>query len=231
MFSGGDETQQAGHSGGAIGGSSNIRVEQAKLAENSPLLTFPGSVVYCFRTNECDTYCKEIAQLCVGKSLVVGFDIEWKPTFVKGDYNPTAVIQICTHSICYVFHVSRMQRMPNELSAILKNGRIKKVGVGINGDIKKLRKDFGVNTSNSVDIGKLYDRVNKITTKRPWGLNHLLMLTSGKKMSKSKKTTCSNWERPLNKQQLDYAVLDAYAGLVIHDEISDKQIAKKNQEN
>ena len=41
--------------------------------------------------------------------LTIGFDIEWKPTFRKGDYNKTAVIQICTHSTCYIFHVSRMR--------------------------------------------------------------------------------------------------------------------------
>ncbi|CAG8675838.1 9751_t:CDS:2 [Acaulospora colombiana] len=72
----------------------------------------------------------------------LGFDMEWKPTFIKGDKpNRVAVIQLSGEEDC--------------LQEILEATNIAKIGVGIEGDADKLRKDWGVDISNLIDLSPM----------------------------------------------------------------------------
>lgn len=43
------------------------------------------------------------------KEVVLGFDIEWKVTYVKGDYCKTSVLQLCPNAHnCYIFQLFHM---------------------------------------------------------------------------------------------------------------------------
>lgn len=62
----------------------------------------------------------------------VGFDLEWRPSFVKGEpEHPVALIQIATRDDVYLFQISTMSSFPSQLKALLENPLIMKVGVGI----------------------------------------------------------------------------------------------------
>lgn len=65
---------------------------------------------------------------------VVGFDIEWRPTFVKGrPENRVACIQLADQTSVVVMQVFAMNGLPQVLVKILQDSSIMKVGVGIFG--------------------------------------------------------------------------------------------------
>ncbi len=62
----------------------------------------------------------------------VGFDLEWKPSFVRGAReNPVALVQIATKTEVFLFQLSAMFAVPSSLKDFLENSSIIKVGVGI----------------------------------------------------------------------------------------------------
>ncbi len=63
-----------------------------------------------------------------------GFDLEWRPSFMKGEReHPVSLVQIATSDIAFLFHVSAMDSFPSLLKDLLENPAILKVGVGIQG--------------------------------------------------------------------------------------------------
>ena len=86
----------------------------------------------------------------------VGFDLEWKPNFVKNNpENPVALVQLATATDVYLFHLSRLNVFPPILRRVLQNPKILKTGVGIQNDVNKLWIDWGVSVTNVVDLGLL----------------------------------------------------------------------------
>eukprot|EP00727_Mastigamoeba_balamuthi_P000106 m51a1_g10092 hypothetical protein (2730) ;mRNA; r:4621-30254 len=68
---------------------------------------------------------------CVG---CVGFDLEW----TSGSDHPAAM-QICTAAQCAVVRLVGVAALPPRLAAFLSDSRVLKVGVGIQGDARRLR--------------------------------------------------------------------------------------------
>ena len=75
---------------------------------------------------------------------VVGFDIEWKPSFVRNTYNPTAIIQVSTLTSILVAQVIGYKTLPDSLSQMLTDENCAKVGVVVSDDLEKVQKDFDV---------------------------------------------------------------------------------------
>ena len=93
-----------------------------------------------------------------GSKAYVGFDIEWRPTFLKGhSAYKTALIQISTDKSCLLVQMIYLDSIPAELSSLLLSKRVVKVGVGVLDDIKKAAKDhlpeLSIHESAYVDIG------------------------------------------------------------------------------
>ena len=57
----------------------------------------------------------------------LGFDTEKKPTFVKGDYNHTALVQLSTPTDAYLFQLKKIG-FGEELRTLLENPAIEKLG-------------------------------------------------------------------------------------------------------
>ncbi|KAG9127976.1 hypothetical protein FRC07_006570 [Ceratobasidium sp. 392] len=150
-----------------------------------------------------------------------GFDVESKPTFVKGQAeSPVAVLQLAKEDQIYLIQLSAMRDFPERLREVLEDPEIVKAGVGIAGDAKKLWRDYGVSLLGAVELSHL---ARSADTSR-WGtgkshelisLTRLMEAYQSRRLSKGK-VRMSNWELPLTVQQLNYAASDALAGYMIY---------------
>lgn len=156
---------------------------------------------------------------------IVGFDLEWKPTFSKYQpENPVALVQIANNDYILLIQISRMREFPKKLKEYLQNPDILKAGVGIQKDVTKLFRDHGVATRSCVDLALLARSVDNAKWKgyytNPIGLARLVQTYEYLAMEKGK-ITRSNWERILNPKQQEYAGNDAHAGFVLYTRLED----------
>ena len=160
------------------------------------------------------------------RERAVGLDIEWRPTFVRGEpQNRTALIQVSTPNMCVLVPVRHLCILPPALVELLGARHIWKLGVGISADAERLRTDLGVQVASVFDVAGAALRLQRVGGVRFPGLPADARVGAGLKaiaaacgapLSKSKKVALSNWElRPLSAKQQRYAAQDAYAGIWI----------------
>ena len=118
--------------------------------------------------------------LTLENEKVVGFDVEWRPSFRKGaPQNKIALVQISTVKSCILIQLKHLRTaeslksklpsapsIPSALAEILNSSKYVKVGVGIKEDLDRLRKDWGCTHDGSfIDVGlvgkRLYRERNK----------------------------------------------------------------------
>ena len=150
----------------------------------------------------------------------LGFDIEWKPQFVKkklgGKENKTAVLQLSTETATLVLHIIHVKTLPRHLVDILADQSIPKVGCGIRPDVIKLLRDTGLQCKGAIDLVELASR-SGYTKQHGQGLKTLAVNVLGIEMTKPKRVQLSNWEvLPLTRSQICYAALDAWVGIKLH---------------
>lgn len=68
-----------------------------------------------------------------GRKEVVkyGLDIEWRPTFQKGDYHYAALLQLSHEGCCLLIQLQFIDKLPESLKTLLADPSIMKGGVGI----------------------------------------------------------------------------------------------------
>uniref|UniRef100_A0A674IN25 Bifunctional 3'-5' exonuclease/ATP-dependent helicase WRN n=1 Tax=Terrapene triunguis TaxID=2587831 RepID=A0A674IN25_9SAUR len=181
------------------------------LENDLPFLEFHGSVVYSYDASDCSFLSEDIRRNLSGGD-VIGFDIEWPPSYTKGKVGKVALIQICvSEKKCYLFHISSMSGFPKGLKRLLEDEAVKKVGVGIEGDQWKLMNDFEIKLKSFVELADVANE--KLKCKEIWSLNGLVKHLFSKQLLKDKSVRCSNWEAfPLSEEQKLYAATDAYVG-------------------
>jgi hypothetical protein len=160
------------------------------------------------------------------ETRALGFDIEWKPQFVKkklgGKENKTAVIQLSTETAVLVLHIIHVKTLPRYLVDILADQNILKVGCGIRTDVVKLLRDTGLQCKGVVDLVDLAAR-SGYSKEHGQGLKKLANSVLGIEMNKPKKVQLSNWETlPLTRGQIRYAALDAWIGIKLHSQMRKK---------
>uniref|UniRef100_A0A8C7ERK0 Bifunctional 3'-5' exonuclease/ATP-dependent helicase WRN n=1 Tax=Neovison vison TaxID=452646 RepID=A0A8C7ERK0_NEOVI len=193
-------------------------VQKSVFEDDLPFLEFIGSIVYSYEASDCSFLSEDIStDLSTGG--VVGFDMEWPPAYSKGKQRRVALIQLCvSESKCYLFHISSMSVFPQGLKMLLENEAIKKAGVGIKGDQRKLLCDFDIDLKNFVELTDVANEKLKCT--EIWSLNGLVKHLFGKQLLKDRSIRCSNWnDFPLTEDQKLYAATDAYAGLIIYQKL------------
>uniref|UniRef100_A0A452S648 Bifunctional 3'-5' exonuclease/ATP-dependent helicase WRN n=1 Tax=Ursus americanus TaxID=9643 RepID=A0A452S648_URSAM len=189
--------------------------QKSVFEDDLPFLEFTGSIVYSYEASDCSFLSEDIS-INLSTGGVVGFDMEWPPVYNKGKLNRVALIQLCvSESKCYLFHISSMSVFPQGLKMLLENEAIKKAGVGIKGDQRKLLCDFDIDLKNVVELTDVANEKLKCT--EIWSLNGLVKHLFGKQLLKDRSIRCSNWnDFPLTEDQKLYAATDAYAGLIIY---------------
>ncbi|XP_035247569.1 Werner syndrome ATP-dependent helicase homolog isoform X1 [Anguilla anguilla] len=190
------------------------------LEDDLPFLEFPGTVMYSREKNDC-SFLSEDLRSCLEPGAAVGFDIEWPPSFAKGKTKKVAMVQLCaSEEKCYLFHLSSMSGFPAGLKMLLQDESIKKVGVGIEGDMWKLLSDFDIKLKNFVELSNLANETLRCVEQ--WSLDGLVKHLFKRRLRKDKDVRCSQWDDfELTEDQKRYAATDAYAGLIIHKKLQD----------
>ena len=179
-----------------------------EIIRELPLVHFEGRIHIIDSKEKSTVVCKELQDL---KRL--GFDTEKKPTFVKGDYNHTSLVQLSTQTDAYLFQLKKIG-FTTDLKAILEDVTIEKLGVSISDDLKELNKIFSFNPAGFTDLA-VSAKENNIPY---FGLRNLTAFFLEKRLSKGQQV--SNWENDtLTKPQQLYAATDAWVALRIHDEM------------
>jgi len=151
---------------------------------------------------------EEIAK--IENNPLLGFDTETKPSFKKGQVNPTSLIQLATPGQTWIIRVSRIG-YPERLLKLLSSEEVLKVGLGLNDDLRRLRSDYNFEPGGFLDLQQ-YVEAFHIDEK---GLKKLTAIVLGRRISKSQQV--SNWDADvLTEAQLRYAATDAWICLRIY---------------
>ncbi|MAJ50358.1 MAG: 3'-5' exonuclease [Flammeovirgaceae bacterium] len=135
---------------------------------------------------------------------IIGFDTEKKPTFKKGQYHPTALVQLSTAKEVFLFRINKIG-LHDDLINLLESDRIAKIGVGMRDDFVELKRIRTFKENNCIDLNNLMPTlgVEKI------GVRNLVGILLEKRVSKNQQV--SNWENEvLTQGQKDYAATDAW---------------------
>ncbi|XP_020590949.1 Werner Syndrome-like exonuclease [Phalaenopsis equestris] len=195
---------------------------QANLKARHQVFTFGGRVVYSRTSSEVEQSTKEILDKIEhsrhnADEISLGFDLEWKPNFIKGKTpNKTAVLQICMDwSDCYIMHIIH-SGIPPMLKSLLEDPSSFKVGIGIANDAAKISSEHNIHVASLVDLSR-FANLKLGGASKNWGLSSLMEMLTCKQLSKSKKIRMGNWEaRELSKNQLHYAATDAFASWYLY---------------
>ena len=144
---------------------------------------------------------------------VVGFDTESRPTFAKGEESDGPhVVQFATRDAAWVFQLHHPACRAAAI-AVIASDRVIKAGFGLRSDRAFIRARLGVEIERVLDLNDVFRAEGYRGTV---GVKAAIALVYGKRFSKSKKQTTSNWSLPqLNDQQIQYAANDAWAALQV----------------
>eukprot|EP00698_Gefionella_okellyi_P025976 TRINITY_DN9758_c0_g1_i1.p1 TRINITY_DN9758_c0_g1~~TRINITY_DN9758_c0_g1_i1.p1 ORF type:complete len:480 (-),score=108.40 TRINITY_DN9758_c0_g1_i1:28-1467(-) len=152
--------------------------------------------------------------LVARKPEVVGFDIEYRPTFRAGDWSPVEIIQLATDTEVCLVDAQLLNKNPLYaalMGELLSSKDIRKLGCGMKDDVRRL-----VSSHSSL---KCYNELHNVTNVSDafvaaypglerGALKRMAAYVLGKGLSKSCQT--SNWaQRPLTDKQIAYAACDA----------------------
>lgn len=185
-----------------------------------PLVAFDGET---FVVNKLEQVPEAMAYL--NAQEMVGVDTETRPSFVRGQHFPVALVQIATVERCYLFQLNHIG-MPEELAAFFANPDIKKIGLAFKDDLTGLRRRRNFEPKNCIDVQKMVGEYGILDL----GLQKIFAIIFGKKISKSQQLT--NWENVvLTPEQARYASTDAWATLLIYKELLlTKKLPRKEAE-
>lgn len=171
----------------------------AKQISRMPLKVFDGEIVLIEDANA--------ANLAIGEILsekFLGFDIESKPAFSKGESYAPSLMQIATSTKVYLFKLETIGGL-TPLKPVLEKKDIIKVGVSIDHDIKNLFKIEKFDAQGFYDLGLFSKRLKVAHT----GLRNLAAIFL--RIRISKKSQLTDWtQKVLTPQQILYAATDAW---------------------
>lgn len=173
-----------------------------------PLLTFKGNIIVI----EDEKSMRESVEI-LNTLDVMGFDTEKKPTFHKGEYHPTAMVQLSSYQEAFLFRLNKIG-YSKPLFDLLANPDKIKLGISIGDDIKALKKLYPFQPSGFSDLN---DVIKKMGIKHK-GVKKLAAIFLDSQISKRQQT--SNWEKDiLTEAQKKYADTDAWICLAIYEKL------------
>lgn len=152
--------------------------------------------------------CKHLA-----KQSIIGFDTETRPSFTAGVTNKVALLQLYGGGKCFLIRLNRVQ-MTKQLTDILHNPKIAKIGAAVKNDIVGLNKLRHFTAGGFIDLQDIVGHYG-IEDK---SLRKISGIVLGKKVSKAQRL--SNWEaKVLTAQQQIYAATDAWVCVEIYQKL------------
>lgn len=167
---------------------------------------FPGDVVLVDKPAQI----LQVAE-ALNAETIIGFDTETKPSFRRGQTNHVALLQLSTHTTCYLIRLNHLG-LPEPIRNVLENPDILKVGVSIHDDFHNLHKISDLHPQGFVEL-QSYVKDFDIQDN---SLSRIYGILFGKRISKGQRLT--NWEAAeLTIHQQEYAALDAYSCIQIYE--------------
>ncbi|MEO5345441.1 MAG: 3'-5' exonuclease domain-containing protein 2 [Magnetococcus sp. YQC-9] len=152
----------------------------------------------------------EEAVVLLSRESVLGFDTETRPSFRKGENYFPALVQLAGAEMVYLFQLKGMTRFDG-LAGLLSNPVLRKVGVGLDYDVRALQTIFSFQPRGFIDVGDVARRAAIASQ----GLRGLAAHLFGMRISK--RAQCSNWDNAeLKPFQLVYAATDAWISREIY---------------
>jgi hypothetical protein len=157
--------------------------------------------------------------------LLLGFDVEWRPNYVKGAVpNRVALVQLAEPGGEVVLtRLARAKTLHPAIVDLLTHARVVLVGVGVREDVKKLTRDFAGcfaaararrAAAPALRFAEFPDRESP--GPEGFGLKKLAAFHGVPMSHKTKALTMTNWEKPvLFPAEIAYAARDAESGLTI----------------
>ena len=141
---------------------------------------------------------------------LMGFDTESRPSFRRGDNHPVALLQLAGVEHVYLFQLHLLDDL-DPLYALMADPQIRKAGVAIRDDIRKLQELAPLAPANFVEVSDMSRRLEVSNT----GLRNLSAIFLGFRVSKGAQV--SNWARAdLSQQQIAYAATDAWISRMLY---------------
>lgn len=181
------------------------RLEKSYIS-SLPKIAFEGEIILV-NSNEQLKRCVEMLL----KEKMIGFDTESRPAFKRGQYFPISILQFSTLKKAYI--VQRKFIDMEILRPIFESETLKKVGIALHEDRRKMNKDLGVEfiLSGFVDLSYIARKKGIIQI----GARSLSARYLEATISKSSQT--SNWaNEELTEKQLLYAATDSWVCLKIY---------------
>ncbi|GMH34045.1 hypothetical protein BSKO_01879 [Bryopsis sp. KO-2023] len=161
---------------------------------------------------------------------VIGLDSEWKPERRRGENNPIALLQMSYRKQgqpeVLLVHTA-FTGIPAELQDILTDESIVKVGANLKQDKAKLQFHFGVELKGAYDLSFSKNKILRgfASPNKTLGIKQLVAKLLGKKLKKDLTWQRSRWDkRPLQRQQMEYAALDAYGPLAVYEKLKEMEL-------
>ncbi len=149
----------------------------------------------------------------LSKQRRIGIDTETRPSFTKGVHYPVALLQVATLSECYLFRLNMLTKH-REIMSLFTNKKLLKIGLSLHDDLRAIARINKSKPQSCVDIQKIVGDYGILDL----GLQKIFAIIFDKKISKAQQLT--NWENPeLTLQQQIYAATDAWATLLIYEEL------------
>lgn len=171
-----------------------------------PRIQFEGKIILINN----DNVLKDCIQK-LSKKKYIGFDTESKPAFKRGQYFPISLIQLSTEDTTYI--IQRKYISVSILIPLLESTKVKKIGVALHEDMRKLASDLETEFTPKgfIDLSKIAREKGIIQI----GARSLSARYLDKTISKSAQT--SNWAlKKLDQKQLIYAATDSWICLKIY---------------
>ncbi len=141
----------------------------------------------------------------------IGFDTESRPAFKKGVSYPISLIQFSTIDKAFLFQIDKIGLL-DSIRELLEDIEVKKIGIGIDADTKKLSElSEGIKPNGFIDLKKLAEQKKIIQS----GAKALTARYLYHRITKGAQR--SNWAvSVLSPKQIVYAATDAWICMKIY---------------
>lgn len=175
---------------------------------NLPIASFEGRVIVVLTEAEAE---KAVDYLLTVD--ILGMDTETRPSFKRGQTFKVALLQVSTRDTCFLFRLNLIGLCPAVIR-LLENTTVPMIGLSWHDDLRMLKKRGEFTPGHFIELQNMVGDIGI----KDLSLQKIYANLFLKKISKRQRLT--NWEMPvLNDQQKIYAATDAWACIMIYEEI------------
>ena len=173
-----------------------------------PLIRFEGKIITVISESEASRAVDFLLS-----QPILGIDTETKPTFKRGVIHQVALLQVATHDLCFLFRLNYLGLSPSVVR-LLMDRTVPKVGLSLHDDLHMLHKRGEFQAGSFIDLQNVVKEIGI----EDMSLQKLYANLFGMRISKAQQL--SNWQADvLSEKQKVYAATDAWACIVIYEEL------------